>query len=115
MALNIRSSETDALAAELARLTGETKTEAVTKAVRDRLERVKRERLRRSLADEIDAIGVQSASPNAALAKAPRGYITCARDESSNTNQPVRRCSTFASGDWIRCAGGRTRLFRRHI
>jgi len=57
MALNIRSPETDALAAELARLTGETKTEAVTKAVRDRLERVKRERLRRSLADEIDAIG----------------------------------------------------------
>ena len=47
---------------ELARLTGETKTEAVTKAVRDRLERVKRERLRRSLADEIDAIGRRCAS-----------------------------------------------------
>ena len=31
MALNIRSPETEALAAELARLTGETKTEAVTK------------------------------------------------------------------------------------
>lgn len=62
MALNIRSPETDALAAELARLTGETKTEAVTKAVRDRLERVKRERLRRSLADEIDAIGRRCAS-----------------------------------------------------
>ncbi len=62
MALNIRNTETDALAAELARLTGETKTEAVTKAVRDRLERVKRERLRRSLADEIDAIGRRCAS-----------------------------------------------------
>jgi antitoxin VapB len=50
MALNIRSAETEALATELARLTGETKTEAVTKAVRDRLERVKRARHHRSLA-----------------------------------------------------------------
>ncbi len=62
MALNIRSAETEALAAELARLTGETKTEAVTTAVRDRLERVKRERHRRSLADELDAIGKQCAA-----------------------------------------------------
>lgn len=57
MALNIRSSETEALAAELARLTGETKTEAVTKAVRDRLERVRRTRQKRPLADELDGIG----------------------------------------------------------
>jgi antitoxin VapB len=57
MALNIRSPEVEALATELARLTGETKTEAVTKAVRDRLERVKRGRHRRSLADELDRIG----------------------------------------------------------
>jgi antitoxin VapB len=62
MALNIRSPETEALATELARLTGETKTEAVTKAVRDRLERVKRGRHRRSLADELDAIGKQCAA-----------------------------------------------------
>ena len=62
MALNIRSPETEALAAELARLTGETKTEAVTKAVRDRLERVKRARHQRSLADELDAIGKQCAT-----------------------------------------------------
>jgi antitoxin VapB len=62
MALNIRSPETEALAAELARLTGETKTEAVTKAVRDRLERVKRGRHRRSLADELDTIGKQCAA-----------------------------------------------------
>lgn len=61
MALNIRSPETEALAAELARLTGETKTEAVTKAVRDRLERVKRGRHRRSLADELDTIAKQCA------------------------------------------------------
>lgn len=62
MALNIRSPETEALAAELARLTGETKTEAVTKAVRDRLERVKRSRHGRSLADELDVIGQRCAA-----------------------------------------------------
>ena len=62
MVLNIRNQETEALAAELARLTGETKTEAVTRAVRDRLERVKRGRHRRSLADELDAIGKQCAA-----------------------------------------------------
>jgi len=62
MALNIRNQETEALATELARLTGETKTEAVTKAVRDRLERVKRSRVKRSLADELEAIGKQCAA-----------------------------------------------------
>ncbi len=62
MALIIRSQEAEALVAELAHLTGETKTEAVTKAVRDRLERVKRDRHRRSLADELDTIGKQCAA-----------------------------------------------------
>ncbi len=62
MALNIRNPQVDALASELARLTGETKTEAVTKAVKDRLERVKRDRQRRSLADELNAIGQQCAA-----------------------------------------------------
>ena len=38
MALNIRSAEAERLAAELANQTGETKTEAVTKALRARLE-----------------------------------------------------------------------------
>lgn len=40
MALNIRKAEAERLAAELAQ-TGETKTEAVTKALRDRLARVR--------------------------------------------------------------------------
>ena len=62
MALNIRNPEAEALAAELARLTGETKTEAVTKAVRDRLARVKRARRHRSLADELDTIARQCAA-----------------------------------------------------
>ncbi len=43
--------------AELARLSGRTKTEAVTEAIRDRLERLRRERSGRSLADELDEIG----------------------------------------------------------
>jgi antitoxin VapB len=41
MALNIRNHETEKLAADLAALTGETKTEAVTKALKDRLEQVR--------------------------------------------------------------------------
>ncbi len=57
MALNIRNAETERLAAELALLTGRTKTEAVTEALRDRLERLGRERSGRSLADELDEIG----------------------------------------------------------
>lgn len=62
MALNLRNRDVEALAAELARLTGETKTEAVTKAVRDRLERVRRAAQGRSLADELDAIGRECAA-----------------------------------------------------
>ena len=57
MALNIRNADTERLAAELATLTGRTKTEAVTEALRDRLERLRRERSGRSLADELDEIG----------------------------------------------------------
>jgi antitoxin VapB len=57
MALNIRNAETERLVAELALLTGRTKTEAVNEAIRDRLERLRRERSGRSLADELDDIG----------------------------------------------------------
>lgn len=56
MALNIRNPEAERLAAELARRTGESKTEAVTKALRDRLARVRRERSNRRLADELEDI-----------------------------------------------------------
>ena len=44
MALRIKNEETCRLAAELAELTGETKTEAITVALRERLERQRRER-----------------------------------------------------------------------
>jgi antitoxin VapB len=62
MALNIRNVEAERLATELAKATGETKTEAVTKALRDRLSRVKRGRMRRRLADELDDIALHCAS-----------------------------------------------------
>lgn len=58
MALNIRNPETEKLAEALAKLTGETKTEAVTQALRDRLARLRRERTRRRLADELDEIAL---------------------------------------------------------
>lgn len=58
MALNIRNSEAEKLAETLAKLTGETKTEAVTQALRDRLARLRRERTRRRLADELDEIAL---------------------------------------------------------
>ena len=44
MSLNIKNEETCRLAGELARLTGETMTGAITVALRDRLERERRER-----------------------------------------------------------------------
>jgi antitoxin VapB len=62
MALNIRNPEAERLAAELARQTGESKTEAVTKALRDRLMRVRRERTKRRLADELEEIAEHCAN-----------------------------------------------------
>lgn len=62
MALNIRNAETEKLAAALAAMTGETKTEAVTQALRERLESLKRRRSRRRLADELDEIARHCAS-----------------------------------------------------
>jgi antitoxin VapB len=62
MALNIRNPEAERLVAELTRQTGESKTEAVTKALRDRLARVRRERTKRRLADELEEIAEHCAS-----------------------------------------------------
>ena len=56
MALNIRNRETERLAEAVAKLTGETKTQAVMQALRDRLTRLRRERTNRRLADELDEI-----------------------------------------------------------
>jgi antitoxin VapB len=62
VALNIRNPEAEKLAADLARETGETKTDAVTTALRDQLARVRRERTKRRLADELELIAVRCAS-----------------------------------------------------
>jgi antitoxin VapB len=56
MALNIRNPEAERLAAELARQTGENKTDAVIHALRDRLSTVRRARSKRRLADELEQI-----------------------------------------------------------
>ena len=62
MALHLRDPEAERLAAELARKTGQTKTEVVTQALRDRLARVRREQSKRSLADELQEIAEHCAS-----------------------------------------------------
>ncbi len=61
MSINIKNEDTHRLAQELAALTGETMTAAVTEALRERLERVRRER-GVSLADRLLAIGRDCAS-----------------------------------------------------
>ncbi len=61
MGLNIKNEETRRLVEELARLTGESLTAAVTRAVRERLDRVRRERSV-SLAERLVAIGKDCAA-----------------------------------------------------
>lgn len=61
MAINIRNSEVERLLEAVAKLTGETKTEAVAKALRERLARLRRERSGRRLADELDEIAQRCA------------------------------------------------------
>ena len=56
MGLNIKNAETHRLAEELAKRTGESLTAAVTTAVRERLDRVRREQ-GASLADRLVEIG----------------------------------------------------------
>jgi antitoxin VapB len=56
MGLNIKNEETHRLAVELAKLTGESLTAAVRQAVRERLDRIRREK-GSSLADRLLAIG----------------------------------------------------------
>jgi antitoxin VapB len=61
LSLNIKSDETHRLAQELAALTGESMTAAVTEAVRERLERLRREQPP-DLAKRLMAIGKDSAA-----------------------------------------------------
>ena len=61
MALNIKNDQTQRLVKQLTTLTGETMTEAVTEAVRERLERV-RSQQGAGLADHLLAIGKDCAA-----------------------------------------------------
>ena len=60
MALSIKTDEADRLARELARLTGETMTEAVTAALRERLvrERARREEIK-DLPERLEALAIK--------------------------------------------------------
>jgi antitoxin VapB len=61
MSMNIKNPEAHKLGRELARLTGESMTEAVTVALRERLERLRREQ-RGGLANRLLAIGKDCAA-----------------------------------------------------
>lgn len=61
MALNIKNAETERLIAELARLAGESKTAAVTAAVRERLAHL-RAKENAPLAERLVAIGKECAA-----------------------------------------------------
>jgi len=62
MAFNIRDDDTEKLAAELAALTGESKTQAVREALKERIERVKRRRGARRLAARLNEIAKHCAA-----------------------------------------------------
>lgn len=61
MALNIKNKETCELARELAELTDDTMTGAITIALRERLEQVKRKRDTNEFANKLLAIGERCA------------------------------------------------------
>lgn len=77
MGLNIKKEETHHLAVRLANLTGETLTEAVTVAIRDRLEKVERHRAVNAKAQRIkemvERAGLQDAPDHDALLYDERG------------------------------------------
>ena len=62
MSLNIKNEETCRLATELARLTDDTKTGAITKALRERLERERRRRDADELMRKMRVIGERCAA-----------------------------------------------------
>jgi antitoxin VapB len=62
MSLNIRSAETHRLAKQLAALTGESITTAVTEAIRERLERITLGNDREAIAERLLKIGAECAA-----------------------------------------------------
>lgn len=63
MALSLKDAETDRLAREVAKITGESLTDAVRKGLAERIERERRKRGRsKSLAERLDEIALHCAS-----------------------------------------------------
>ena len=62
MSLNIKNPEADRLAAALSSLTGESKTQAVVQALRERLERQRRKQDEATLSAELLEIGRRCAA-----------------------------------------------------
>lgn len=56
MPLSIRNAETEKLARQVSRLAGESMTEAITKSLRERLQRLQRTRKEHNLRRDIDEI-----------------------------------------------------------
>lgn len=75
MAFSIKNSEADRLARRLAGATGESLTEAVANALRERLDRVRPRRRGRSLADELDEIAKRCATLPVLDHRAPEEII----------------------------------------
>ena len=62
MSLNIKSKEADRLVEEVAKLTGESKTQAVIESLRQRLEREQQARDRNAMAADLVVIGEKCAA-----------------------------------------------------
>ena len=71
MQLNIKNEEARRMAAQLAGVTGESMTRAVTEAIRERLEREKGKRGRSGIAEKLMQIGRRCASRPIADARPP--------------------------------------------
>jgi antitoxin VapB len=61
MPISIKNDQTERLARKLAKLTGETLTDAIRAAVSERYDRLRRERSGGSLADELNTIALRCA------------------------------------------------------
>jgi len=75
MALSIKDARTDRLARKVARLAGESITEAISRALEERLKKLEGRRRRRSLAEELDEIALHCASLPVLDARSPDEII----------------------------------------
>ena len=91
VALTIRSRETEKLASALARSTAEATSEAIAKALHERLERVKRDQPRRSLADQPGVIAMQCAALPVLDARSPDELFGHDEHDQPRKQFPVRR------------------------